>query len=497
MGDVRMSSESGRGSEFRRELAARHLGRCLGQPHDSPVVAYEDAGGRIGPSNAMWVLEFGRLQAPRCLLAPTVSIRRQNDHVRVLVSHDLLPWIADHLSLLYDGHRDEFGRPVEREPIAWARPWIDCVAHSLRTSIRAAARELGVEWLELASWPDGRPFAVTVSHDIDSLNEREPFALIHNALSLVNPDRDMLLSRTVAMRRFVRSLVRPVDPLANIRRFVELERELAIDSTYFMLLDERWSRHGARYELDQASVQQTIRLALDAGHEVGLHTGVSYFADADSIGRWVDRLRRTGASVESIRGHYLCFDHATSFESLPAARIRNDATFGLPATTGFRSGTSMPYEVETTVVPADGPVVEVPLGLMDVALFREPEGPAAVVERLLDDIGTVGGLLSVLWHNNYVNVPEYRHVEEVMTGLLVRALDAGAWCAGTARVRSWFDQRSSVDLRLRAGSVAAATHGSYPVQIEIVGPNGVRRVSLREGHACDFPLSGYEELSKQ
>ena len=469
-----------------RERAWQHLLRTLGHPSGSAFLAADDAGQRLGPLDAPWVLEFGRARADRTITEVGVEVRLERGgsvpHVRLRIDEDLLGWVGDHLTLGHDGPRDELGRPTEADGRAWARPWVDLVLSGIRRTILETAVATGVDWVELDRWPQDRPYALALSHDIDSLFEREPFALVHNAIGIVKPERDMIRSRAEAARRFARSALRPTDPLTPIGALLDLEQELGITATSFFLLDERWSRHGARYHLGQRAVRAAIDAVLEAGHEVGIHTGTSYFADPERLSSWVEKLRSAGAPVESIRGHYLCFDHELSFANAAAAGIRSDSTYGLPAFAGFRAGTGMPF------LPPGAAVMELPLTLMDVSHFREAQPPRAVAERLLDDTRSVGGLLSVLWHNSYVGVPEYVHVEELLGDVLRRAHADGAWLPSTRDARRWLDTRDAVVLRLDRRALVVHAPAGSAVGLRVTGRAGTRHLSV-DGGEQRIPLS--------
>ena len=478
-------------------MAAMHLLDGLGQTVRTPFVALVDREGRIGPVDAPWVIELGSGSAQRDMRSATVRFEAHADHVRLIVAEDLLVWIGDHLTLFHDGDRDALGRPIGGDYALWKKPWIDLVISSLLHDIRVAAGDLGFDWVELVPWPQHRPYAVTLSHDVDSLYEREPFALVHNAIGIAKPERDMLTSRHAAAKRFTRSLLKPLEPLHGIRHLLRIERETGIRATYFVLLDTRWSRYGARYRLTDQPVREMVRLLLENGHEVGLHTGVSYFRNGQELRRRASTLRNAGTTVESIRGHYLCFDHATSVADASAAGFRNDATHGLSASNGFRAGTSRPFAMNTpsglaaTIAHDEvsrDTVIEVPLSIMDVALFREQEEPVVAGVRLLDEVRSVAGLLSILWHNTYAGVSEYLHVEQTMLELLDRASRDGAWIANTAHVRRWFDQRGSVQLVRFSDGVRAMTTGTDEVVLCITGRSGSTCIALTPGAPSEVRL---------
>ena len=49
-----------------------------------------------------------------------------------------------------------------------------------------------------------------------------------------------------------------------------------------------------------------------------------------------------------------------------------------------------------------------------------------------------GGLVSLLWHNNYFNEPEYWDWQMVYEELLARLAALNPWCATGAEINQWW-----------------------------------------------------------
>jgi hypothetical protein len=75
---------------------------------------------------------------------------------------------------------------------------------------------------------------------------------------------------------------------------------------------------------------------------------------------------------------------------------------------------------------------------MDVTLFNSRGGdfhsPIDVAWSAIQPVIDQGGLVSLLWHNNYFDEPEYREWHETYRMLLVRLARLRPWCAPGAEI---------------------------------------------------------------
>jgi hypothetical protein len=90
---------------------------------------------------------------------------------------------------------------------------------------------------------------------------------------------------------------------------------------------------------------------------------------------------------------------------------------------------------------------------MDTTLFRylKLEGSQAL-ETAWDTIARVratGGLVALLWHNNYFNEPEYRDWQLVYEILLSRLAALKPWCATGAEINRWWRARAALVLNTK------------------------------------------------
>lgn len=293
-------------------------------------------------------------------------------------------------------------------------------------------------------WPDGRPFALFLSHDLDQVYDRG----VYRTLADLNHLRRLLLGREngragACVRRIGRSIFRPKPPAAQVERVLEIEARHGWRSTWFFLEGRTAARYGARYEPEERPIREIARRLLDSGCEIGVHGSYYDFNDPEGYARSASRLQAAfGTRPVGIRNHYLRLDVPRTWVAQAAAGYSYDATFALRDRVGFRDGKREPF---TPADPATGEplgLVVLPLVVMDTTLFRymRLDAAAAVreVECLADEAERAGGLLSLLWHNNFFDEPEYADWEETYRVVLERLVARRPFCGtGIEIVRAW------------------------------------------------------------
>lgn len=297
-------------------------------------------------------------------------------------------------------------------------------------------------------WPENRPFGLFLSHDIDQIHDRELFRVLAD----LNHIRRMVAqgekgSVALALRRVARALVAPKPAEKDFRTILEIEARHGFRSTFFVLHDPYWSRNGPRYRLECRELKRIAGEIRAAGGEIGLHGGYSRFNRADLYRESREALLKA-LDVEAlgIRNHLLRFSEPETWLAQESAGFRYDATYGYADRLGPREGRTAPF---FPVDPATGRALDLlvlPLTIMDVTLFRNLglEGEAALETAwsAIEPVIQAGGLVALLWHNNYFNEPEYRDWQWTYEQLLARLAARGPWCAPGAEIDRWWRGRT-------------------------------------------------------
>lgn len=290
--------------------------------------------------------------------------------------------------------------------------------------------------------------ALFLSHDVDQVHDRG----FYRTLGDLNHLR-RVISGTAAgnarlcLRRVIRSVFTPKDLLRQFEAILRAEGRYGWRSTFFFLEGARWSRYGARYSLGDRRVRDLGHVLLDAGCELGVHGGWHDLDNADGYRRSADGVDEAfGVRPVGIRNHFLRFSGEATWRAQRLAGFGYDATFGWNDRLGPREGRMLPFEPEIGPGSEGQRFVVLPLSVMDTTLFRylglRGEAALAAAVEVVDRTAQAGGLLTLLWHNNYFDEPEYRDWQEVYEKLLAYVAIHKPWCATGAEIADFWRNRA-------------------------------------------------------
>jgi len=330
---------------------------------------------------------------------------------------------------------------LEREPV------VSQAATALR---QAVVRAAGRRPLQLAApWPDGRRWAVALTHDLDIVALWPVFA----ALRLVELGRKGYWRlATQATSHAVRSIGRaPVE--RGIRDLLAAERARSVRSTWFILCGtptfETMRAGDLTYRPEAAVTRRILSAVRNAQHAIGLHGSRETVLSAERFAEQRDRLQHiAGQAVSGVRQHFLRFDPARTPPAMTRAGFRYDSTVGFPDRNGFRMGVA-------DVVRFADTVDEAPFAWMDRALskYRDVEDPEAWIEDALvlaQRCRDVEGLWVGVWHPNLTDALGFPGAPAAYARLLDGLLADRPFVGTLDDIVDWRDKRR----RLRIARVA-------------------------------------------
>jgi len=158
-----------------------------------------------------------------------------------------------------------------------------------------------------------------------------------------------------------------------------------------------------------------------SGHRIGLHPGYSTYLDCKQTEIEADLLRRT-LDEESIpygelggRQHYLRWRTPETARNWEAAGMTYDSTLSYADHAGFRCGTSREYSLYDLYERRPLEIKERPLIVMECSVISERYMGLGLTESAFSFMQTpkeralsVGGEVTLLWHNTELQEPEAR-----------------------------------------------------------------------------------------
>lgn len=351
------------------------------------------------------------------------------------------------------GARDRFDRVpsannalvaegLEREPI------VSQAAAALRVAALAAA---GRRPLHLAApWPDGRRWAVAITHDLDVVEWWPAFTSLRVA-ELARKGEWRLAARVgaSAARAIGRHPVRE-----GVGTLLAAERARGVRSTWFILCGTpSWRTVLAgdlTYRPDTPGARRILEDITRDGHAVGLHGS---FATVTSPAKFIEQRQRLegllGRQVEGVRQHFLRFDPERTPRAMQQGRFRYDSTRGFADRNGFRLGVA---DVLPRWEEPDGegePLAQAPFVWMDRALskYRRVEDPTVWIADALElarACRAVEGLWVGVWHPNLVPALGYPEAPAAFAQLLDGLLSECPFVGTLDEIVAWRSTRAAL-----------------------------------------------------
>lgn len=342
--------------------------------------------------------------------------------------------------------------PVDR----WVRLLLERLAETART-------DPGRPLVRIRPWPEGRPFAVHLSHDLDLVRKGDLcMGLRHLAGFFLDAGNARLGLGKIATWGRTRGTL-DSDPYWQPRRWAEAEERRGLRSDWFALVST--GDNAVPYRLED--IAGDLRQLASHGHGVGLHgSAPSYRAPA--------RLRREKALLEeairapvsAVRQHNLSLEGLETWRRQAEAGFAVDASLGFNRALGWRSGTSYPIPC-----PSDPRLLLLPLTAMDGVLMASGQGEVGC-RGLLEAARREGGIVSFDWHGQTADAEDYPGYAGLYETLLDEVAASGAWTATADQIAAWW--------RARSRALEAWRHGESP---EL--PGGVLEAFHAPG-ACPF-----------
>jgi hypothetical protein len=248
-----------------------------------------------------------------------------------------------------------------------------------------------------------RKLRVKLSHDIDQLGM--PFRIrpvVGHTFARHNP---------LATVRDLASLLGAGEPafLACVRALCEMSMERRLDSALYWK-SSPYSDNDSGYCLLNARIQTVIRWVREQRIEMGAHPGYYTYHSREKLREeFKDIQTAIGAHLIGGRQHYLRWSPKT-WEDWEACGAAYDSTLGYADAIGFRAGTCIPYRPWLLGPGREANLLEIPLTVMDVTIPGNSRGPDEQFEKIMAIVAKcrlVGGVFTLLWHNNSLMEPRY------------------------------------------------------------------------------------------
>jgi len=299
------------------------------------------------------------------------------------------------------------------------RPYVEEELGEFFRETRVSSLEKNGYFLYKARWPNASRFAVCLTHDVDSIAHTRG----HIFSTRQRFGRGDLILGMIGLKALYNNLLSVADE----------ERRRGFRSSFFILT--------LSYSLSELS--GTLRLLKNDGWEIGLHGD---FGTHDSPVKMREALERfrggTGLTPTGVREHYLRFDFEKTWEIMEKIGFIYDSSIGPREALGFPMGLTAPFHPpDRDWLPMR--LLEIPLALMDTTLWgylkRSEEEGLRDVELTIEKISRVGGLFTLLWHQEAFRMRGGRLYGKILEQLANKNCSVSS----AEGVASWWNARAA------------------------------------------------------
>ncbi len=280
---------------------------------------------------------------------------------------------------------------------------VDIYLDVLRRELGACCERANVsEWPE-PKWPNGREYAVVLSHDVDFIPANQ-LDIIKQGVKTLGRHLVRERSPVEAIRAGIglsKAIISGRDPYGCLPEMIAREKSLGVQASYQVAVGHRHPVD-VNYHIEHDRTRDYLRVITENDVELCLHGSYRSTENPEWYAEEVELLsERLGRPLGS-RQHFLSFDYDALFDIQEKCGIRFDMSMGFPDRIGPRAGFSFPYFPWNIEQDRPYNVVELSLFLMDVTLrsymgLRSDKALAEITDSL-DALRQKGGGVSVVWH---------------------------------------------------------------------------------------------------
>ena len=298
---------------------------------------------------------------------------------------------------------------------------------------------------DVPAWPEGRRFAVCLTHDIDLISLQAAMNWYEHDIRTYGLAR-LLPSLPLRALRLLIQTIKKGSPFWTFEDIAEAERELGFRSAFFFVVRDSPEPNGPDYNLLRSPrlVELLERLG-KGGWEVGLHS-----IGGSMMEKEIGDLSSVGVHPASVRIHRLSMTVPETWRQISASGLRIDCSLGYNDESGFRGGFCHPFLLFDAERGSRLDTLELPLAVMDASYYwrqrRSPSEAWSEILRVMDVVQENSGLLVVLWHNNFFDRALLDEWRRLYARLLQEIARRGAYVACPRDIaRNWTSRMMTLD----------------------------------------------------
>jgi peptidoglycan/xylan/chitin deacetylase (PgdA/CDA1 family) len=278
-------------------------------------------------------------------------------------------------------------------------------------------------------YPEGKPFAVCLTHDVDSVYTAMTSKSIHAVKYFIQGKFNESVHS-------MKQMYSKKKPYCNFKEIMKLEEKYNARSSFFFLALDPTDQD---YEYRIEDLKDEICTIQDWGWEIGLHGGHEGAGDLDKLRSEKRNLEKvTNNAITGCRNHYLKFIVPDTWELLSKAGFSYDTTLGYADCIGFRNGMCHPFRPFNLITGKPVDILEIPLTIMEDSFenyMRFDIRRAWEISRILiDTVMQYNGVVTLLWHNKSFTGDQRKFYEKI----LKYCAEKDAWMTSGEHISAWW-----------------------------------------------------------
>lgn len=322
----------------------------------------------------------------------------------------------------------------EQEPPPIERPLANDMANEIQKQLIDFILKDQQLFIYLLHWPEGKPLAVALTHDVDLTRKFGTKKLLV----------DVMFGRWKEFGAHYRESAFSKNVYWNFEEILQLYRQLKLKATFFFIA-RPWEGFHYRYRIESKKFRHLFKAMSEQGHEIGLHSSRYAFDHPKRIMQEKRHLEKIiGQPVIGVRQHYLRLQFPQAWHYFQEAGFQYDSSCGYNESIGFRAATASIFSPFVPPPASISSLLEIPISLMDYPWskhFFSDEQSKIIFENLWNSIEKFQGVMNILWHPSNIAEPAFRPMWQKM----FEWLDKRNFYQGTLMdLQEWWRKKSDL-----------------------------------------------------
>ena len=301
-------------------------------------------------------------------------------------------------------------------------------------------------------WPNGKKYAVALSHDIDYPEMVRSIEILRYALKY---KRNLNISRML-------DIARGKETFWKFEDWMNLEKQYGMKSAFYFcgfkgsLPGYFLKSPDPFYDVLSPRYKHVMRSIVEKGFEVGMHASYFAYKTAEGFIKEKKKIEQAlGGTIFGNRHHYWHMDPEKPFETASIhhkAGLLYDSSLAFEHRAGFRNGISHPFHLYDPVNKKSIKTLQLPPTLMDshlsdYAKYGYLGNYEDEIDALLSSVKRSGGVIVSDYHERGLNTTFYPQWEESYKYLLKKiAACNDFYCDIPVNIcRHWLDRERMLD----------------------------------------------------